>query len=291
MLATGAGKIFAVLLAVQAAFLFGVWQDSYEAGAVLQVHPPHALNQTGDRLDIETLRAYLERLDLAREIRTRFDLEREMGASERPLISRRHQEADIPAQILRFRFRHRSPDVAFGVVDGLVRGIERSWRLDQERRLRDIFTRDTVLMELTLRQFDRQLAAMPTIRDVPVSPVFPGLGSAGIALAIGWPNPTKDTFTLERERLSRRYEEIRELLARPAVASEGVLGWTVLSPPQMPDRPVWPARLDLLLIALVNALVWSVAWVLWRRLSVGFPADDREGGSLSEASVRTPPAR
>ncbi|NLI76723.1 MAG: hypothetical protein GX442_09815 [Candidatus Riflebacteria bacterium] len=275
-----------VLLGLQVAAVFLVWQERFESGAVLQVLPPSHLDLSEDVCNVETLRGLLESPDLWTEIRQRFDLERSPAWTARPLIERRFQEADPLQGTFRFRFRHHSPAIAYEVVGALLAGMESRWQAAVRARTRFLLQQDARVLDMNLGQFDRQLAAMPAEKTVLA--VASTSAWAGILPTFLGASPHFEDVQAQRRNLGRRRSEISIMLDQPTGFPELVPRWRVVVPPVLPDRPVWPSRPDLLVISILNALLWAGGWFLFRCLTVPTPAGttgigEPSGGSAAAA--------
>ncbi len=252
----------AFLLGLQAALVGMVWEETFEAWAVIQVFPPSHHDFSEDVCNVETVRGLLESPDLAAEIRQRFSLDPDFPGMNTPLVTRRMQEIDPGMGTLRFRFRHTSPEVARDVVQTLLTGIETRWQEAVRARTRHILQLDAKVLDMNLGQFDRQLASMPPLR--PVLQVATGSPWAAVLPAFVAASPHFEDVRTQRQNLERRRTEIGIILAGPGGAPDLVPRWRVVVPPVVPRHPVWPSRADLLKISLLNAILWSGAWLLYR---------------------------
>ncbi|MBF0502402.1 MAG: hypothetical protein HQM09_19845 [Candidatus Riflebacteria bacterium] len=255
--------IFVGLLFIQVTGLLIFWKERFECRAVVQVHTSNHLDQAANICNVETLRGYLERSDVAEAIKQQFRLSEEEGFTEKPLIPRKFQEVDSANGVLAFRFRHPSAEIARKVVSTMLESMEREWRKDVESRTRDIFLADMHFIQLSIQKMDDQMLEIPRSSQTAASltggflaPFFPGY-------RVFTPNPVFEQLFLDREKIARRLEEIRTLLSLPCVASETVLRWSVIAPPSLPRLPVWPSRQDLIWLAILNSFIWSIAWLIW----------------------------
>ncbi len=250
------------LLVVQLVAVLALWHEKFESGAALQVLPPSHLDFSEDVWNVETLRSLLESPDLEAEVRARFGLDPQQNWTARPLVERRFQEVDPVQGILRFRFRDSSPEVARGVVQALLDGMEARWRSAARSRTRFLLEQDAQVLDMNLEQFDRQLAVMPPYKTV--LEVATGSPWAGLLPSFVGASPHFEDLRAQRLNLARRRAEIGIMLARPGGSPDPVPRWRVVAPPVTAQRPVWPSRRDLLVVSLVNALLWAGAWYLFQ---------------------------
>lgn len=271
----------AALLAVQIAGVFLLWKERFESGAVIQMLPASHLDFSEDVCNVETIRSLLEAPDLAAEVKARFGLDKEAGWTARPLIERRFQESDPALGTFRFRFRHPSPDVACGVVQALLEGVEARWQAVSRARARYILEQDAQVLDMNLGQFDRQLASMSAFRII----AQPASGSlwAGILPTFVGASPHFEETRYQQLNLARRRSEIAIMLGRPGGSPDPVPRWRVVVPPVVATRPVWPSRLDLLVVCLLNSLLWAGAWALFRHWNEAH----RESQAASPAATAT----
>ncbi|MFZ2959757.1 MAG: hypothetical protein WA705_22990 [Candidatus Ozemobacteraceae bacterium] len=255
--------LFSGLLFLQVAGLFLFWKERFECRVVIQVHPSNHLDQAANICNVETLRGYLERADLAASIKTQYQLHAEEGPTEKPLIPRKFQEVDAVNGVLAFRFRHPSAETARNVVAAMLDSMEREWRKDVELRTRGIFQADVNVLALTIQKMDSQMENIPRSSQTTASLSEGPLAVFLSGYRVLTPNPVFEQLFLDREKAARRLEEIHALLSLPFVASETVLRWSVIAPPSLPRLPSWPSRQDLLMLALLNSLIWTMAWLVW----------------------------
>lgn len=266
-----AGIAFFCLLFVQ---LVGIWSgfsEKYESRAVLQIQPAVPLDQFYI-CNVETIRSLLERWDLDAEVRKRFGLDKDPGSTQQLLISKRFQEADPNTNMFSFRFRHKSPDIAQGVIAAFLDGIEKRWREGAEKRFKSVLAGELVSLERNLVLMESQLKALPESRTVSASPTSPVLAQMFSGAILSYPNPEFDALTKDRNLTIRRMQEVRQLLSGPLPENHTPLRWLVIATPTRPERPVWPTNLDLAFLALINSLIWSAGVFIWYKLRP--PASD-----------------
>lgn len=256
--------LFVFLLVIQLAGIFTVFSEKYECRAVIQIQPATSQDQF-NVCNVETIRGLLERWDLDSEVKKRFDLEKDDGPTQQPLIPRRFQEADPNNNLFAFRFRHKSAETAQGVVTAFLEGIERSWRSESEAHFKSVLEGELNALQRNLGLMETQSAKIPQSLQMLASSTSPGISSVFSGAVISYPNPEYEHLITDRNLTIRRIEEINLLLSQSSLAAHKPLRWTILARPTKAERPLWPTRMDLAFLALVNSLVWSAAFFLWRR--------------------------
>ncbi len=258
--------LFLVLLVLQHAVVLMSMDEKYESRAVIQIQPPTPAEQY-NVCNVETIRGFLEHWDLDADVRRSFGLEAESGPSQKPLVPRRFQEADPVSNTFAFRFRHSSPETAQKVVAAFLEGIENRWRVESETRLRNVLSEELNSLERNLPMLQNQIREMAPSRTMLASSANAWVPGMIPEISISYPNPEFEQLVTERNRAVRRLEEIRILLARPALKTDIPARWAVLAGPTVAQRPLWPSRKEMSGLALINSLVWAVAFFAWRRFS------------------------